>query len=155
MTKHGNYRHGHSSMFRDGAPSDRLSREYIVWTMMKSRCLNPRNKSFPDYGGAGIGVCERWLVFENFLADMGPKPSRAHSIERIDNTKGYAPGNCRWATMRDQSNNRRSNVLIAHAGKSMTVAQWAREVGVPYATFWWRLRTAGWTFEEACQPPTQ
>ena len=148
MTKHGNYRHGHSSMFREGVPSERLSREYTTWTLMKGRCFNPTNKSFSQYGGAGITVCERWLVFENFLADMGQKPPQ-HTLERIDNTKGYAPDNCRWATVTDQANNRRTNVLISYAGKTLTLAQWARETGVNYKNLFYRVRMAGWPFEKA------
>jgi len=100
--------------------------EYKSWSGLKSRCLQPRNKKYPSYGGRGIKVCERWLnSFENFYADMGPKPSKVHSVGRIDNDGHYEPTNCRWETPKQQSNNRRrpqrsqagheSNVAAIHA----------------------------------------
>lgn len=149
MTRHKNFRHGHGHTPGQGTRGGKSSPEYVSWSGMKARCFGRTSTSFADYGGAGIGVCERWLVFENFLADMGRRPSGAHSIERIDNARDYGPGNCRWATARDQANNRRTNVLISHNGKSMTLAQWAQEVGVKYPTLWWRVRVAGWSFDEA------
>lgn len=81
--------------------------EYRAWIMLRQRCHNPRARKFPDYGGRGIRVCERWMDFAAFLADMGPKPSPAHSIDRVNNDGNYEPGNCRWATPKEQSNNRR------------------------------------------------
>lgn len=81
--------------------------EYSSWQGMKDRCLNPNSASYPDYGGRGIMVCERWLSFENFLEDMGPKPSKKYSIERIDVNGDYEPGNCKWATQTEQNHNLR------------------------------------------------
>ena len=86
----------------------RYSEEYRSWNMMKDRCYNPNNKSYKDYGGRGITVCDRWKdSFENFLEDMGPKPSSKHSIDRINNDKKYEPNNCKWATQTEQNRNKR------------------------------------------------
>lgn len=81
--------------------------EHAAWSRMRSRCNNPRNNSYKNYGGRGIKVCDRWESFENFYADMGPRPSPDHSLDRKDNELGYGPANCRWATYSEQIRNRR------------------------------------------------
>ncbi|MFD1104587.1 helix-turn-helix domain-containing protein [Sphingobium olei] len=80
--------------------------EYKSWAAIIQRCTNPNNPGYAAYGGAGIDVCERWRSFSNFLEDMGPKPTKFHSIDRLDNSRGYHPDNCRWATKREQVLNR-------------------------------------------------
>ena|ERR1700675_1534927 len=94
--------HGHNSRLK-GGPSP----EHVSWTGMKTRCTNPKAKDFKHYGGRGIKVCQRWQYFENFFADMGPKPSPRHSIDRINPDGDYEPLNCRWATWKEQRHNRR------------------------------------------------
>ncbi len=112
---------------------------YGAWAAMLGRCRNPKLPNFPPYGGRGITVCARWLKFENFLADMGPKPSPDLSLDRIDNNGNYEPSNCRWATPFDQANNRRSTVKIEYLGRRLSVHEWAREVGLKPSTLRFRL----------------
>ena len=94
-----------------GKPRHGLSRtrEYNIWANMKDRCFNPNSCNFPKYGGRGITVCDRWLSFENFIADMGFRPSESHSIERKSNDGDYTPDNCVWATPMEQQRNRRKS----------------------------------------------
>lgn len=123
--------------------------EYRIWKAMKNRCCNPKYKQFKDYGGRGIKVCERWLhSFENFLVDMGRRPSPKHSIERRRNHDDYSPDNCHWGTSHEQRRNRRTNVNVMINGKTQCVTDWMRELGVPKATYSWR-RKQGWSREEA------
>jgi hypothetical protein len=112
---------------------------YRVWRHMHTRCENPKCDDFKDYGGRGISVCERWQKFEHFYADMGRKPDN-HSIDRIDTNGNYEPGNCRWASLTEQANNKRSNVLIEHAGKALTLPAWARELGLNYCSLYTRYQ---------------
>lgn len=122
-----------------------------TWRAMIQRCLHRGAADFPGYGGRGITVCDRWRVFENFRDDMGPRPPGA-TIERIDNDGGYEPGNCRWATWREQANNKRTNRRLSHAGVTLTMAEWAEKLGIRYGTLSERLRR-GWPIADALTHP--
>lgn len=131
----------------------RSSNEYSIWCGLKSRCLNENGQVFDRYGGRGITVCEDWRgSFEAFHKDMGTRPSSEHSIERLDNNKGYGPDNCVWATPIEQANNRRSNSHFDHDGQIKTIAEWARQYNVPHSKFNKRLKL-GWAFDKAVFTP--
>ena len=130
------------------------SREYKTWNSMVLRCTRTTHAAFSDYGGRGISVCERWSGpngFQNFFADMGRKPTGL-TIERRNNDEGYTPANCYWATQREQSNNKRTNVLFTSNGRTSTLAQWASLVGISDNTMRERLKR-GWTIDQAIHSP--
>jgi hypothetical protein len=107
------------------------SPEYSSWLSMIARCFNKSHKAYHQWGGRGITVCERWKSsYTLFLDDMGRRPSRTHSIERINNNGNYEPGNCKWATPEEQSNNTRRNHLLEFNGKTLTIAQWGKVTGL-------------------------
>jgi|LakMenEpi03Aug12_release.lakeMendotaPanAssembly.Ray.scaffolds.fasta_scaffold370484_3 hypothetical protein len=123
-------------------------KEYRAWKAMKSRCSSPSAKKGIYQN---ITVCDRWLhSYENFLSDMGPAPSNKHSLDREDNSKGYFPDNCRWATQSTQCSNRSTfNKVFTHNGKSLVLKDWARELNIKYTTLYLRLYRQGLSFEEA------
>lgn len=103
---------------------------YRSWLTMRQRCLNHNAPHYERYGGRGIMICDRWLEsFNNFLEDMGPRPSMRHTLDRIDNNGNYEPGNCRWATRKEQSYNRSTNRLLTLNGKTMAATAWADHLG--------------------------
>lgn len=138
-----NFIKGHSAQtqcIKHGHSAKTKSPTYQSWQHMLGRCANPSNDSHYYYGARGIRVCRRWLKFENFLADMGERPHQK-TLDRYPNNNGnYEPKNCRWATRSQQQNNRRSNRLICAFGRTRTLAQWARETGIHFATLDSRLR---------------
>lgn len=122
------------------------------WEAMLTRCSDPKHRQFHRYGGRGIEVCDRWKSFPNFFADMGERPSKKHSIDRDDNDGNYEPGNCRWATMLEQQNNRSTNLVLEFSGRTQTLTEWARELGMAENTLRGRIRL-GWTVAEAFSRP--
>ena len=125
-----------------------------AWSMTLQRCRNPRCRDYRHYGGRGITVCSRWLRFENFLEDMGLRPE-GMTLERVDNTKGYSPDNCIWATRATQANNTRLNVVVEWQGERKTVAQWERSLGWKAGTLKARLSTLNYTTHEAFTKPVK
>lgn len=123
------------------------SPEYSSWSSMKSRCLNKNAPNYHNYGGRGIGVCQRWLDFKNFLEDMGPRP-KGTTLERIDNDGNYCPENCRWASSQDQHRNTRANKNLTYKGKTQCQAAWADEFGIRRNTFQKRIAN-GWSMHRA------
>lgn len=127
--------------------------EYKIWSQMRTRCGNPNAQKYHVYGGRGITVCERWASFANFYADMGPRPSSKHSIDRFpDNNGNYEPGNCRWATQREQMNNLRTSRWLTFDGVTHTLTEWARLLGLNPSTLAGRL-DRGWSVEDAFRKP--
>lgn len=135
------YKHGQSR-----------TKEYRTWLTMRQRCENPNNGAYGQYGGAGVTVCERWMSYEAFREDMGPAPSLRHTIDRIDGTKGYEPGNCRWATYAEQNRNLKSNVVVEINGVRKVLADWCKHYGIKRNTVNTRIRN-GWDAETAIKTP--
>lgn len=128
---------------------------YNTWMSMRARCYLKSCVAFHNYGGRGIRMCRRWKSsVENFIADMGPRPPPKHTVERINNNKGYSPQNCRWATYKEQANNQRVNVVVRFEGQRMTLTQWAEKLGVGCGTLRFRLK-AGWPIRRAFTQPVQ
>lgn len=126
---------------------------YKTWSAMIDRCCNPNASIFKYYGAIGIMVCDRWRKFEAFLQDIGERPSLSHSIDRFPNGKGnYEPGNCRWATRKDQSRNQRTNHFLTFNGKTQCLTDWALEMGMQRRTLGKRL-DYGMSVEEALTRP--
>lgn len=119
---------------------------------MLDRCTVPSATHYDRYGGRGITVHPSLKTIEGFLAEIGPRPSRHHSIERIDNDGNYEPGNIRWATAKEQNRNQSSNQLLTFANRTQCKAAWAEEYGIKYTTFDERLRR-GWSVERALTQP--
>lgn len=141
-------KHGHR---RGGAAGEKPSAEYTCWSNMKARCFNSTARDWENYGGRGITVCDRWqgeTGFERFLADMGPKPSSRHTIDRIDSDGDYEPANCHWALPSEQARNRRSNRQVTAFGRTMLAIEWAEETGLSPKLICERL-DEGWRPERA------
>ena len=130
------------------------STEYISWSAMKRRCDNPNQTGYERYGGRGITYQKSWKTFENFFKDMGKKPAPDMELDRIDNEKNYSKENCRWATRKEQTRNRggkRATRLYTFNGKTLCIADWAKEIGISPASLQKRLNK-GWPLEIALSP---
>lgn len=134
-------RHGETAGGKESA-------EFVVWKSMIQRCSDHNSKSFPNYGGRGITVCDRWRKFENFLADMGRRPP-GMSIERRDVDGPYAPNNCCWATASEQARNRRDRITVRRCGRDVPLKTACEEVGLSYHTVWQRINRLGWSPDRA------
>lgn len=143
--------HGAKVKLRHGNARGNGSREYQVWNAMKMRCTNPKHKQYSYYGGRGITVCEKWLTFEGFLADMGRRPEgERYSLDRIDNSKGYYKENCRWATPKQQNNNTRFNRMITLRNSKQVSLQFALDSTETKRTEFYNRLRKGWTELQAC-----
>jgi len=141
FSTHGEAKHG------------RRSPEWLAWMAMKNRCYNSKNISYADYGNRGIKVCDRWREsYRNFLADMGRKPNKYFSIDRINVNGNYEPDNCRWVDAKQQSRNKRSNVMLTHNGTTQCLRDWSIELGVDYNLLHLR-HIRGWTDERILNTP--
>ena len=139
-----------ASSFRKKHNESGKTTEYTTYACMKNRCLCESSIWYPYYGGRGIKICDRWLGesgFQNFLADMGRKPTIKHTLDRIDNNGNYCPDNCRWSTRQKQQRNRRNTLYIDYKGDRRCLAEWAEVLGVPYHWLYRRVRD-GWTMEQ-------
>lgn len=137
--------------------------DYNVWRSVRQRCFDKNSPSYFRYGAKGIKVCSRWLSFEAFHEDMGPRPSISYSIDRKDNQFGYScghceeciannwPSNCRWATAQEQQRNRTNNIYIAFDGRVKLLVEWAEEYGIPQSILHSRVFRLGWPFDVALQ----
>jgi len=137
-----NRTHGESNWVRN-------TPEYRAWCHMKGRCNDERDKSYPDYGGRGIRVCDEWQEnYKAFLDAIGRRPSPTHSLDRIDVNGNYQPGNVRWATRKRQNNNTRANRFIDFGGERLTLSEWSDRTGIGSSTIAYRIK-AGWAVEHA------
>lgn len=137
--------HGHTK-------NNKSSSTYISWRAMIDRCYRHKTNDYKNYGGRGISVCERWMDFNLFLEDMGERPI-GFQIDRIDCNGNYEPSNCRWATIKQQSINKRTNKKLNFEGITMTIAEWSEKTGIPRDTLWHRVYTAKWQVHKALTEP--
>lgn len=143
-----NKRHGHSC--QNGSPT----LTYRSWSSMMTRCYNKKHEHYCDYGGRGIAVCDSWHTFDNFLADMGDRPSKSMTLDRIDVNKGYCLDNCRWASKVQQNRNSRGNIVVHFRGESRCISEWAKVLGLSSSAVYQRILN-GWSGERAITQPIQ
>ena len=133
------------------------SKLYALFTGIKVRCYCETDMHYPAYGGRGIKMADEWKddfwAFANYLESLPHYGEKGYSIDRIDVNGNYEPGNVRWATAKEQANNRRSGSLVTAFGKTQTISEWADEVGMNYYTLWSRIYGSGWDAEKALTTP--
>lgn len=128
------------------------TRLYRIWCSMRQRCSNPTNQAFGKYGGKGVAICEEWGGFQVFCEwALANGYADNLTIDRKDNSKGYSPENCRWATMKEQQNNRTNNRRITINGEVRTISEWSEITGIPKATLQWRIKNQ-WAENELLMP---
>jgi len=128
--------------------------EYYSWVAMRTRCCNPKSKSFSRYGGRGISVCKKWSEsFPRFLRDMGPRP-QGTTLGRLKSDRNYSPKNCRWETHVEQASNRSNNRLLFFRGKASTISEWSRETGLGKGTILSRIDN-GWSVRKSLSTPVR
>lgn len=140
-----------------GKATHGLSRtpEYRAWQQIRLRCMDPKHAAYPSYGGRGITLAAEWVDDPAaFVAHVGARPSPKHEIDRVDNERGYEPGNLRWATRSENDRNRRSNRLIEYRGETLPVVTWCERLGLSTTVAYKRLEL-GWTVERTLETPTR
>jgi hypothetical protein len=135
-------RHGHTV-------GGKSSSEYNSWRKMKERCYNSNDISYPNYGGRGIRICDRWMSFASFLEDMGPKPAAGYEIDRPDIERDYEPGNARWIPKGQNCRHTSRDFLITYRERTQPLWAWCNELGLPYERIRQRITKYGWSLEEA------
>lgn len=136
--------------------SRHASRLYTIWVNMRSRCGNPNNKNYHNYGGRGVDVCDEWkdyLTFKKWAVSNGYEEHL--SIDRIDVNGGYSPQNCRWATQKEQCRNKRTNHKLTYRGVTKSMVEWSEETGIPYHTIKSRINVYGYSVEDALTKPIE
>lgn len=131
----------------------KLSPLYKRWAGIKQRCTDPNHESYKNYGGRGIKLCKRWFDFAAFAADVGDPPSPKYQLDRIDNSKGYQPGNVRWVTQAENNRNSRRCHNVKIGKETKPIFAWLVHFGLSRSTFDARVRR-GWSIEEALTTPT-
>lgn len=148
-------RTGELSTTHGGTKNRKWDTEYTIWVGIIARCENPNSRSYERYGGRGITICPEWRHdYAAFLAHVGRRPSQVHSIDRIDNNRGYEPGNVRWATSDIQRNNTRRNKFMTVRGERKTIMEWAVAIGISHYGMTKRLKS-GWSEEKAATTPVR
>jgi len=130
--------------------------EYEIWLQIKQRCLNPKNKRYVYYGARGVTICAEWQVsFQTFLTHVGRRPHKKLWLDRLDNSKGYEPGNVEWRTIKEQQRNKRNNLWLEYRGETLLLVDLAERVGMDRRLLRQRIIDNGWSVEKAVSKPSQ